>query len=605
MIESIRKIVEIYREWDVVKNKVNRVIINRIATKAQERSHNITYQINDWRRALKIKKWSKKEVVTQIELSQLDLVVNSNDFDVREFSQIDQLTLERLQTIESTLESRSQTIESTKSSSRNNQFIMSLRSTSLQIHELQSLKRSLVSSIANSFMKLFTSSSKSSQNSSRSFVFKRANEKTSFSSSLSSTLNDEQLMLLRIEIDVENFLSIQQKLRRLKEDQDIYDDNIDSTKSQDTNISKKIVNFVQVDEHHEFMKCDCSRVFTFLRQIISKTKEFDLESTLKLLKRLKAKRSTREIDSCYAHLMKLVNRFELQTRKFNKKMFKKRLDAIYQHRVDLISLKIDQIIYQWFHQEARSRRSSDAMRCYRFEERSINFDFNDAQWRKLMSTLSRDTLKVWQKDDFVIIKKVFTWLMQCAKWTNMLDELWCYNYHFREINERSNMSWLRNYLYSILQQMIRIDLLYYYYYVLLKSNHCHHLIFYSYYCKLAQSRDLVHFRHIDLNVDDLIDEREKNQIQDSIFFIDEFEHDCTKLLLKMHKYLFEWHKRLTNKNLSKTKVLKKNVVARVELNMFDDKNRKNFDIDWKSQFCFVEAIRISMSQISHKVVESQ
>ena len=131
----------------------------------------------------------------------------------------------------------------------------------------------------------------------------------------------------------------------MKEDQNIYDDNIDSTKSQNTNISKNIVNFVQIDKHHKFMKCDCNRVFTFLRQVISKTKEFDLESTLKLLKRLKAKKSTREIDSCYAHLMKFVNRFELQTRKFNKKMLKERLDAIYQHKVDLTSLKIDQTIY--------------------------------------------------------------------------------------------------------------------------------------------------------------------------------------------------------------------------------------------------------------------
>ena len=112
---------------------------------------------------------------------------------------------------------------------------------------------------------------------------------------------------------------------------------------------RKFVNFVQVNEHHKFMKCNCNRIFTFLRQIISKTKEFDFESTLKLLKRSKAKKSIREIDSCYAHLMKFINRFKLQIRKFNKKMFKKKLDAIYQHKIDLISLKIDQITYQWFH----------------------------------------------------------------------------------------------------------------------------------------------------------------------------------------------------------------------------------------------------------------
>ena len=83
MIESIRKIIEIYREWNVVKNKINRVIINRIATKAQKKSHNITYQVNNWKRALKKKKWSKKKIMTQIELSQLNFVVNSNDFHVR------------------------------------------------------------------------------------------------------------------------------------------------------------------------------------------------------------------------------------------------------------------------------------------------------------------------------------------------------------------------------------------------------------------------------------------------------------------------------------------------------------------------------------------
>lgn len=79
----------------------------------------------------------------------------------------------------------------------------------------------------------------------------------------------------------------------------------------------------------------------------------------------------------------------------------------------------------------------------------------------------------------------------------------------------------------------------YMYYVLFRIDHVYTLILYFYYCKYIRSENYTQFRHIDLNMKNILKNRNANQIQNTILFIDENNDDYTKTLLNMKKYFFE------------------------------------------------------------------
>ena len=125
-----------------------------------------------------------------------------------------------------------------------------------------------------------------------------------------------------------------------------------------------------------------------------------------------------------------------------------------------------------------------------------------------------------------------------------------YDWHLREINGKSNMGWLCNCLYSTLQTMVCTDLTYYASYVMLRGDGAHKLMSYPYYMKYAKKDDATHFRHIDLNVPDLIKGRGAHQIQGSVSFTLEDETNCTEMLLGMHKHLQAWWDQVSRRGLN-------------------------------------------------------
>ena len=92
--------------------------------------------------------------------------------------------------------------------------------------------------------------------------------------------------------------------------------------------------------------------------------------------------------------------------------------------------------------------------------------------------------------------------------------------------------------YFIGQQFMRMDSAYYIYYIALRSDKVYRLISYPYYAKYAVEEDNIFFRHIDINVPQLIEiGRNKNMIQNSFFFDREDKDNCTEFFSGMHKYI--------------------------------------------------------------------
>jgi len=94
--------------------------------------------------------------------------------------------------------------------------------------------------------------------------------------------------------------------------------------------------------------------------------------------------------------------------------------------------------------------------------------------------------------------------------------------------------------YDIIQQVICQSSAHYLIYVILCSDHNYCLISYSYYSKFQAVFDKTVFRHINLNILKLVNEKkEQYMIQGSVSLNNEKKEDCTEMLLKMHHHLDE------------------------------------------------------------------
>lgn len=86
-----------------------------------------------------------------------------------------------------------------------------------------------------------------------------------------------------------------------------------------------------------------------------------------------------------------------------------------------------------------------------------------------------------------------------------------YRHHLRDPSEHNG--WLRNMLYSLIQQVMRQDPLYYRYYVLLRPDQQWRLISYPYYTKYTVPGDSTRFTHIDINISRALDEQRSESSQ--------------------------------------------------------------------------------------------
>ena len=115
-----------------------------------------------------------------------------------------------------------------------------------------------------------------------------------------------------------------------------------------------------------------------------------------------------------------------------------------------------------------------------------------------------------------------------------------YHHHLQEVEERQNYDWLQNMFYDIIQQAVYQSLTYYLVYVALCSDHNHCLIAYPYYVKFQNASDKTFFKHIDLNILKLMNEKkEQYMIQGSVSLNNEKKKDCMKMLLRMHHHFDE------------------------------------------------------------------
>ena len=133
------------------------------------------------------------------------------------------------------------------------------------------------------------------------------------------------------------------------------------------------------------------------------------------------------------------------------------------------------------------------------------------------------------------------------------------------------------------------------FYVFLRPDHCWRLISFPYYAKSTYPGEKTAFRHIDVNVPDLLNSgRCANVIQGSVTLTDETRENCTTILLGMQHYLGEWWQDLKERGYAKD-----GLIHKVSPDMWTVADEEKFGLEWKHQICKAGDVRISKPQLPH------
>ncbi len=89
-------------------------------------------------------------------------------------------------------------------------------------------------------------------------------------------------------------------------------------------------------------------------------------------------------------------------------------------------------------------------------------------------------------------------------------------------------------MYITLQQLVRQNIVYYLITVTLQSNHEIDLLTFSYFMKITFKNDSKLIKHVNLNVNDLMSDREQSRIQSTAVFADESIDKDNEFILNLH-----------------------------------------------------------------------
>ena len=335
--------------------------------------------------------------------------------------------------------------------------------------------------------------------------------------------------------------------------------------------------------------CKCSADVTQLWQRkVSSTKSIAVSNSLALLEEWAGFGSV-----CYAHCRAVAGRAGLVVNGLNHRDLMQRILSVHEARLTIGKLKTDPETYRWFRRSHRPQRPSDSLGPYKHRPTSpAPFSYDQ---EALLRSFDDDGVSERWKRDGTVNTDVFSWWFKTAIGDIVLSEFDMYRHHLRDINGRSNWGWLRNMFHSIGQQLMREDPVYYMLYAALRPDRHWRLISYPYYAKYAQKGDSTFFRHIDLNLPDLLSNgRGSAQIQGTVSLDDETDDNCTELLPGMHRRLGEWWE-LCVKRGAKSDTF----VHRITEHMYTNRDASKFGIKWTSVPCRRGEARVTLPHIPH------
>jgi len=365
----------------------------------------------------------------------------------------------------------------------------------------------------------------------------------------------------------------------------------------------------------EKLVCKCVNIPAEFKSQARKTIGFKDNATQHTLARKYVAHMSRGASICYKHTHATAANVGFQVKRSRHgeliKMLKDYVTAL--DAGQLYEYKTTRGLFRRSH---RAALPEDGLGPYRFAHQPITFELTPDMQATLQDEMNVD-MDLWNAEGSVNMP-CFDWMEDYS--LNMIreaqglapreddltihnmvkEEFEMYRYHQRLVNGKANMGWLRNALFSLGQQAMRMSLRYYAYYVALRPDRCHRLISYPYYAKYQTAEDgsTTYFRHIDIAVEAAVTRgRGINAIQGSLSLDDEYEDDCTEILPGLHARMAEWHARIKDRPVYTSDPAA--FVSRITEHHYTADDKIHFGIDWKPVPCNALEVRITDSRLPH------
>jgi len=244
---------------------------------------------------------------------------------------------------------------------------------------------------------------------------------------------------------------------------------------------------------------------------------------------------------CHRHVRAITSCWELKTSGLKREQLIERVMEVQQNVERLDEVQTDEGTYFWFRMEGRPGREDDGLGPFKYARvRENEFMFDRAVvWERYGGV---GTMERFLKDGNVVVSGVFDWIVKDCELIEMVDaEFEMYRHHLREQNGKANYGWCRNMWHSLVQQVMRQDPVFYGLNVTARADGNWRLVSFSYYTKYAMSGDSTGFKHIDINIGELLKSgRGGSTVQTAISLDDEFSDGCTIVVPGFHHHIGEW-----------------------------------------------------------------
>ncbi len=315
--------------------------------------------------------------------------------------------------------------------------------------------------------------------------------------------------------------------------------------------------------------------------------------TMKLLRKYRFKTKSEEIFVCHSHLQKLKNRLKLLTNELLFEILIDHINIIYDYRFQLDFVKIDVTFADWFRRDSCFFHFTDSLQLFwLWSHMSQNYKIDTSLIHNMF--IEKIKYQKWKKNDAIMLSNVFDWILNDNTWVLIREKLNIYLWHQRNDLDLTNHDWLRTTMYITLQQLVRQNIVYYLITVTLRLNHEINLLTFSYFMKITFKNNSELIKHVNLNVNDLMSDKEQSQIQSTAMFADESIDKDDEFILDLHLRMKKWWKEVIKQNLATNEYT--NCVV---LEMFNENDSRRSDLKWMNQSYIADSVRFWMSHLSH------
>ncbi len=339
--------------------------------------------------------------------------------------------------------------------------------------------------------------------------------------------------------------------------------------------------------------CSCIWVSHTWKQRLDYLDLISLIMTMKLLREYCFKTKSEKTFICHSHFQRLKNKLKLLINELLFEILIDHINIIYDYRFQLHFVKINVTFADWFCWDSHFFRFTDSLQLFQLRlHMSQNYKIDTFLIHNMF--IKKIKYQKWKKNDVIVLLNVFDWILNNNTWVLIKEKLNMYLWYQRNDLNLTNHDWLRMTMYITLQQLVHQNIVYYLIIMTFWLNHEINLLIFLYFMKITFKNDSELIKHVNLNVNNLMSDREQSWIQSIAMFADELIDKDNEFILDLHLHMKKWWKEAIKRNLAMNEY-----THCVVLKMFNENDSRRSALKWVNQSYFADNVCFWMSHLSH------